>query len=322
MTTSSEFVRVGRHEIPFYTFVEGPIKSRDIVLRYRNDFDRFTKILYYDKEETAMVLPEDLSQFRYSVVRKKIEDNVKANAPQSFTNGPNYGCLGVHVLDGESDYQKIMLDLRPTWFYDHFALGISLNQPLSKDGKITLKQYLIQNYKVGPLDWSPLLTYTCGNNVSIRSSDGYLILMNRGKSNVQNPERIGIPAGFGDHRKDLENGAVSPRMTAVREAGEESGAGAEINPDRLVLRHVGRPEDDWHTEISWSLDSEKKADELLQASKGKYEGKLFKVAFNLSEDTMKFLRDPSRWVLAHWYDTIQVFAEEFGREKLIEKLNA
>ena len=320
-TKPIDFVtKVGDIEIPFYTFVEGPIKFSNVKIQYNptEGLNKFKEEIYFnDQKELAMIVPDDIDALRKDMVSNALTENSKRETPRMMMNGAQYGLSGV-VPNDEGTELEVMLSLKDSRFFDHMGIAQKLDTPYFENGTKTLRDYK----EIDPRDFHDFLPNAVGCNVSVESSDGYFIWMNRGDLNVQYPNVKGVPAGFGNRGKDMYMDAPHPAFTAAREASEE--AGSDAKPQDLTLMHVGRPFDDLHSEISWMhTSSNMKADEMLKETRptSKYEGKLFKMEAELNDLTIKHLKNPSEWVQAHWYLTVQHLAEKFGIEKVTKKLN-
>jgi hypothetical protein len=294
MSQTTDFVwKMGNLQIPFHTYWEGSLRVDDLKITYHPDHRNFVERTFYNQKESVMEVPEELDEFRTHVLSKKIEENTKSANPKVIFNGPNYGMTTSPTPlkdDSDLDYE-LRLDIAPTVFLDHVAFGQNMNLPYFDGGTQTLEQKYVKD----PLEFYKFLPHTLGVNVSIKSSDGYLVLMNRSSKIQHYPDSKGVgAAGFGDRRKDCLNEIPHPHLTALRELNEEAGINAK--KDNLILKHIGKTHDDKHCEISYIADVDAKADEILYARKSsKYEGKHFKVTFGLGEDTLRHLRNHKEW---------------------------
>lgn len=336
---SPDFIwKIGKLEIPLYVFWEGTTTPENLKINHHYELERFVKKLFYNHEDEVMELDNsELDKYRTDVLTEMIKKNAESANPKAIFNGFNYGLVSAPTLLSDENEKNpvIRLDTVTRRFFDHIAMGINngevllFDNPLYFDNKTkTLKQKYIKD----PLSFYNFLPYTIGVNTSIRTYDGYLILMNRGDKNVQYANSKGTgAAGFGDAKKDViqqegqigdnPKGVPHPALTSIRESSEE--AGVPIKLKDLRLKHIAMTADDYHIEVSWKAETEMKANEVLTSrKKSKYEGRHFAVPFDLKEETLKHLVNHNEWgPKAHLVLQWQHLEDEFGEEKLVQKIN-
>lgn len=309
---------IGTLTIPFYEAVRGDFKIQDVEIKYEKA--ALTQMTYDDKQEAGLLMPfEELQVFRYKMVQAKLKEATEKKRVMS--NGQQVGLKNWRLHDEDSQRPILELYFRPSYFFDHAGINMSLDVPElddGKGGKTTVRNVLGQN----PENFDDGMPNSIGVNTSVITSDGYLVLMNRGDKNMQYPNMLGVgAAGFMSREKDCIGFVPNPFLTAKRETFNEGGIEACL--ENFTLVQVGRPVSgktgDMHGEICTILETKMTADEILKANKKeKYEGRHFKVPFQ-PNDIAPYLK--KQWVPAHAALTALTVEKKFGKEALENAVN-
>jgi hypothetical protein len=339
---------VGPLTIPFYEAHRGRHPFNRVQINY--DATAPTEMVpYFDKPEPGIQLPTaELREFRLKMVRSKKKEADEKK--QGMSNGLQVGLVDMRLHDEDNADTVLEVYTRPSFFYDHIALGMHVDVPElddEKGGKTTIRAAYGQN----PETFRGVLPNNIGVNTCPITSDGYLIWMSRGTQNLQYPGQadvrvpsmLGVPAGFMQRtRKDKKGNqtrgdyvglAPNPFVTAKWETEEEAGIIAHLEDFELV--QIGRPvtgkTGDLHAEINMMLRTGMTADQVLEAPRtGKYEGKLFALPFEPRPVAAllwgitpehKRSKDPrANWVPAHAALVAYAAEQQFGADALIKAL--
>jgi hypothetical protein len=330
-------VHVFEYDIDGYTF-------DNVIVHYRFSPD---EVLYDETLEPVGVrFTNGLSRRRDLLVEEKRRETMAKE--QRFFNGPQVGLRDFSTEEKSHYSKKLVLDTRPSFFFDYAAIQLILDKPVLKDGK-TIRD----EYKINPYSWNNVdeLGYiVLPNNIGsewvvISEPDHKLIASQRSEKLVQYPGLYGVsPAGFMMRKiltkekklvpADVIDGIPNPFKTAMREGQEEMGL--EFKLDQIKIYALARPWDDLHAELIGEIRTPLTVNEILSGiPKGsKYENvRLIDVPFDQPGPVIKgypeknypglvgykdfdFTHPTGPWVPAQALAVIYSAIREHGEEKV------
>ncbi len=247
--------------------------------------------------------------------QKTAEDKAKASGTVLF-DGPMIRLTGYETSDVNA---KLYVQL--TSFFKHKFTNLSFDENVvgqMVDGR---------GADYGNLDDG--LANAIGNEVVVVSKDGYTLIEERADTIAQYPGLYGIPSGFADPDKD----GYDPSRTAKRILKEQ------LNLEELEsieLLGFGRAGDDRHMEFQWLVKTNKKMDEILEASPTPSKLKKRERVKFTPEEVAKYLSktvdgvpagavkrgnlwipgESPKWVPAQAIDVIYALAKDFGYDRV------
>lgn len=331
---------VFEHNIDGYTF-------DNVVVSYRYSPD---EILYDENlEPVAVALTNGLARHRDQYVEQK-RQSIKPGTP--FFNGPGVGLRGFGTEERSHLYKKLLLDTRPSFFFDYVAVHHYLDKPIF-NGKTIRELYEINPYIWNNVDGKSgqiVLPNHIGTQwVVISEPEQKLIAIQRPETLAQYPNLYGVaPAGFPMRKvltkegklepADVIDGVPNPFKTAIREGQQEMGIKFSLN--QIKINSLVRAWGDLHPEITGEIRTDMTVDEIKGSiPKGsKYEIlRLMDIPFDpksvikgypeknypglVGYKNFDFSHPTGPWVppqaLAVLYSTIK----EFGEEKVRKVVN-
>jgi len=219
--------------------------------------------------------------------------------------------------------------LQPTSFTAHAATNKLIETPFRElDGKTIKEKYGLEN----PRCLDNVLANPIGVNAAFRTTDGYLIVVERSDKLAQYPGLWGVPAGFMNPDKDK-----TPFDTASRDASIEE-VGRKMAEARLL--ELGRALDDWHVEIIMEGIIDGTSSQVKSAPKsGEWEAKgrylvpfdprscaaylakmIEKIPPSVPESAWITGKSP-KWVPAHWRTVYLALARIHGQDEVEKELD-
>ena len=339
-------IHVFEHNLDGYTF-------NDVVVNYRYSPE---DVLYDEKlEPVAVRFTNGLARHRDAYVEQK-RQSVKPGTP--FFNGPGVGLRGFGTEERSHLFKKLVLDTRPSFFFDYVAVHHYLDKPIF-DGKTIRELYEINPYSWNNVDgkseYTVLPNHIGSEWVVISEPEQKLIAIQRPETLAQYPGRYGVsPAGFimrkvlikdpnspGGVKEipaDVIDGVPNPFRTAIREGQQEMGISFSL--DQIKLYALARPWDDLHPELIGEIRTNMTVDEIRSSiPKGsKYEIlRLMDIPFD-PESVIKgyhpknypglvdykdfdFSHPTGSWVPAQALAVLFSTIREFGEEKVRQVVN-